>query len=424
VGSGASLAGFKLINGSTSDGDPFSSGGGAWCESPSATLSNCIVAENHPSGSGGGVYGGSLFRCTITNNFANQNGGGAEQSQLFHCIVAENMAGSTGGGTYNSQLQDCEVSGNNTYGNGAGVAYSDLRRCIVKSNSAGDGIRANGGGAWKSTLVDSVVLGNLLSIFSDGEGAGVSESTLTNCTVVANTTTYWTEIGFGGGACNSTLRNCIVVGNSAATGSNYHNCTIEYTCTTPLPEAGPGNFADAPTFVNMAAGDLRLSAGSPGINAGYSDHATMISDLQGYPRIMGGQVDVGAFEFLEGLSEFQEWLRNYGLPFHSQADHLDPDSDFMDNFAEWIAGTNPTNTASALRFSAPSRSPLGAVTLTWTSVTNRSYAIERASGLGSPSGFSLVQDDIPGLEEVTTFVDTNAPSGEACFYRIKVTRLP
>ena len=55
---GSALSGFTLSKGCTSWTDPVTqdqSGGAIWCESPSATVSNCVIAGNWAIASGGGV---------------------------------------------------------------------------------------------------------------------------------------------------------------------------------------------------------------------------------------------------------------------------------------------------------------------------------------------------------------------------------
>jgi hypothetical protein len=101
-------------------------------------------------------------------------------------------------------------------------------------------------------------------------------------------------------------------------GANYYAGevnTLNYCCTTPLPSGGSGNLTNAPLFVNSNAwSDLRLQAGSPGINAGNNSYAVGAVDLAGNPRIVGDTVDVGAYEWFAAALPLQftsaRWLTN------------------------------------------------------------------------------------------------------------------
>ena len=64
-----------------------------------------------------------------------------------------------------------------------------------------------------------------------------------------------------------------------------------------------GNLDLDPAFVNAGAGDLQLLPGSPAINAGDRSvlPPTLLTDLLGNPRIVGRNVDMGAYEWQGGV---------------------------------------------------------------------------------------------------------------------------
>ncbi len=217
------MVGFTLTNGFI-----FNLGGGVFCESTNAVLTNCVLTGNSaPLNFGGGAYGGTLNNCTLTGN-----------------------SGEVGGGAIYSTLNNCTLTGNSVY------ASRDCGLC-----------RAAGGGAYGCTL--------------------------NNCTITGNS---------GWGASGCTLNNCTVYFNSDPNGGNYDpSSTLNYCCTTPMPTSGVGNITNDPAFVNAAAGNYHLSSGSPCINAGDNAYVVGSTDLDGRPRIIGGTVDMGAYEYRELL---------------------------------------------------------------------------------------------------------------------------
>jgi len=228
---------------------------------------------------------------------------------------------------------------------------------------------------------------------------------------------------WGGGAWSSTLNNCIAYYNNAPNGPNFYwsvqsPSTLNYCCTTPLPTNGVGNITNAPLFVDYANGNLRLQSNSPCINAGNNAYVINSTDLDGRPSIVGGTVDMGAYEFQPGVSgAFIGWLLQYGLPTDGSADYADPDHDGMNNWQEWVCGTNPTDALSALRM--VSALPTGTTTtVTWQSVAGVNYFLQRSTNLASP--FTLLATNVVGQAGTTSCAVTNAAGAGPFFYRVGV----
>jgi len=219
------------------------------------TLTNGATrATGADDSQGGGVWGQSrlavVSNCVLLDNSADAAGGGAYRGTLNNCTLSENSA-ATGGGTFDSALNNCTLSGNSASFRGGGVADSSLNNCTLTGNSA-SGSPGLPGDQYQA-----------------------------------------------GGASVSTLNNCIAYGNSAETNAinNYGDyCTLNNSCTLPMPLGGAGNITNAPLFVS--ANNLHLHPGSPCINAGNNAYVMGTTDLDGNPRISEGTVDMGAYESL------------------------------------------------------------------------------------------------------------------------------
>jgi hypothetical protein len=220
---------------------------------------------------------------------------------------------------------------------------------------------------------------------------------------------------------NSTLTNCIVVNNSASSSVNYFtgDDTFDHCFTSPLPQAGIGNFDLDPLFINPT-NDFHLGSNSPCINAGVNSAVTTPTDVDGDPRIQRGTVDAGAYEFKSpGSLISYAWLDMYGLPTDGSADYADPDGDGMNNWQEWRCGTNPTNASSALRLLNPSFDGTN-ITVNWASVAGVTYFLQRSADTAASWQFVSIATNLPGQSGITAFADTNAPLGGASVYRVGV----
>jgi hypothetical protein len=327
------------------------------------------------------------------------NGGGTKQ-----CVSLTNGASLTGFTLTNGYTGD--------WGGGVACASTNafLMNCLIVGNSASNGL---GGGAYGSTLYNCTLTGNSAA-FANSLGGGACSCTLYNCTLSGN----GAESG-GGGAFGSTLYNCVVYFNTSSGATNCDSSSIlNYCCTTPLPTNGVGNITNAPLFVDSANGNLRLQSNSPCINAGNNAYVTTTIDLDGRPRIVGGTVDMGAYECQSpALLDFYNWLQTYELSTSASSVYLDSDGDGMNNWQEWVCGTNPTNRLSVLRLLSPSITGTK-VTVTWRSVVGVNYFLERSANPAAP--FTLLATNIVGQAGTTSYGDTNAAGKGPFFYRVGV----
>lgn len=474
LGDGALLIGFTLANGNTRTNHDlfFDKSGGGILASDSAVISNCVVTGcgSFDSMFGGGVYGGVLYNCTLSQNQAYGSpgsGGGAGFSALYDCNVISNTANSQGGGTYGCQLYRCTLFGNRSIGDtgtGGGADQSTLYACTVMSNSAergggvygcdafdstlsgnrGLGGDSGGGGAAGSQLRNCTISGNQAS----SDGGGVQNSSLTNCLLYGNSVTG--KYSYGGAASFSDLHSCTVVGNEAVdscggvsrgdkqvncivysnmapNNANYEDTFFEYSCSMPLP-AGTGNKAALPVFVAAGtgygsrhiAGNYRLQAASPCVNTGTNlAWMAMATDPDGKPRVIGGRVDMGAYEY-GTPTDFQRWLQAYGLATDGSADGADGDEDRFTNWQEWRTGTIPTNGLSYFCFDQSCIASEEGYVIWWPSITGRTYRVDGSTNLLANPAFQKLAGSITGQVDYTEYIDTGSTGRTVRFYRVGV----
>ncbi|GHV72478.1 hypothetical protein FACS1894201_01850 [Bacteroidia bacterium] len=310
--------------------DGFTITGGNADGSGAITVNSQLISQN----AGGGMYNDNssptLTNVTISWNSADEGGGmcnsGSSLPTLTNVTIIENSA-DEGGGMYNDNssptLTNVIISGNSADEGGgmcnSGSSLPTLTNVTISGNSAS----ASGGGMCNSgssspTLTNVTISGNSASASGGGMcNSGSSSPTLTNVTISGNSAS-----ASGGGMCNSgssspTLTNCIVWGNTASSGDNVDNDgssapTYAYSVVEGQTLAGTGNLdgtlsINDPLFVTwidptqlgwMATpdGDYRLLFNSPCIDAGDNTANTTLTDLAGFLRIVGIDIDMGAYE--------------------------------------------------------------------------------------------------------------------------------
>jgi parallel beta-helix repeat protein len=318
-------------------------GGGMSNEGGGQTVSNCIFRSNRAS-QGGGMHNNAsamVTNCLFTENHALSGGGMRNwggRPEIVNCLFTRNVADNRGGGIYNREsvaMTRRSTFHQNRADYGGGMYYYSqdilvaeaLAYCTFIGNRAED----SGGGVYNSTGFGALYLLNCL--FS-GNWAGSHGGAMashwyslpyfTNCTVVGNVAaTGGGIVNFEG--CKSTLCNCIVWGNRDAGGTNEsaqiytaasgEEFFVDYSCVQGWTGGwgGTGNIGDDPEFVREPSdggdgwgddldtpdvdegtdddyGDLRLSSGSPCIDAGDNGAQLltpefMPTDMDGQPRL-------------------------------------------------------------------------------------------------------------------------------------------
>jgi hypothetical protein len=110
------------------------------------------------------------------------------------------------------------------------------------------------------------------------------------------------------------------------------------------------------------------------------------------------------------------WERTYfGSASAAHPGTTDSDGDGLSDYAEFLAGTNPTNAASVVRFLAPAVQNTGVVRFEWATVPGRGY---RLSGSENLVSWNPVMDWVHANGSVFSFT-TNVTAG-TLFYRLEV----
>ncbi len=272
-----SLGNTRLSNVVVTDNDGTSGGGGIGGINGAIIVEDSVVHSNR-GGTGGGISkNGSLtiLNSTVRDNVASQSAGGISATGgVFiakNSTISGNTGVGTGGGIENTRemfLTNVTVSNNRSISQGGGGIYNaaiaTLTNCTVSNNTAA----VNGGG-----------------LFSQGS----TTVTLHN-TVIANST--------GGGDCRQ---------NTTVTFSASHSLVEDGGCgvvngvnnnRTGDPNLGPlADNGGATKTHALLPGSIAIDAGSNAL-AVDANNQPLTTDQRGagFPRILGGVVDMGAYE--------------------------------------------------------------------------------------------------------------------------------
>ena len=302
-------------NAASSTNNKTNNGGGVYLVF--TRLSNSLVSSNNilknPSpydgnssaSCGGGIYlykNAVVDSCEITDNgflTDSQNGAG-----IFIADYGEEAT------SYN----DLVVTNSYVHSNRAGVAiasdaqYSSISNNIV-ANNAGAGIYGYGNST-RARTINCLIYNNQSTGWGQSTNTGNSLNSIINSTVVNN------GIGISvGNSNNQVVSNCIVWGNNSNPSTINSNATVFNSAFSFTPPPGSGNFQidsdnslgpkfENPTStygINVAGWDTaswKLENFSPCIDMGDETQITPLTaiDLEANPRLIGCNVDLGAYE--------------------------------------------------------------------------------------------------------------------------------
>lgn len=260
---------------------------------------------------GGGISNDgqlTLSLVTITGNTALGGGGGGIANGPFGTLTltASTVAGNVsdladGGGIANAgtlTVNRSTISGNAvTFGNGGGIANSGTLTIEDSTLSGNSAVYGSGGGISNTSalsMLDDTVSGNT----ADVSGGGLDNEALQGGTVAMDNTIV------AGNTCTQDARTADVIDDADFDGSHLVGGsdligsgdlgTLSRTLAGVAPKLGPLQDNGGPTWTQAPL------AGSPALNAGDPSLVpdSMTTDQRGYghPRIVHGQVDIGAFE--------------------------------------------------------------------------------------------------------------------------------
>ncbi|BAY60356.1 polymorphic membrane protein [Calothrix brevissima NIES-22] len=242
------------------------SDGGGILNSGTLIATNSTISNN-TSGSGGGIYNFdtlTLINTTVSNNTASSSGGGilgngsSGSIALVNTTISGNSAGTAGGGIYTT---------------GGGVT-NILNNTITNNTVSGS---LGGGGIYGSVnLKNTIVAGNFNNYNNQGTGKDIQG------TVNGNN---YNLIGSLAGASGTVGTGTDIVNPNPGLGTLQNNggLTLTHALLPGSPAINAGNNSLIPVDTQDIDGDGNTTEPTP-------------YDQRGLTRVVGGTVDIGAFE--------------------------------------------------------------------------------------------------------------------------------
>jgi len=266
-----------------------------------SNITNSTFSNNSASRNGGAVFdSGIITNSTFSNNSSN-NGGAVYASHIINSTFSNNSA-KDGGAVYVSSVINSTFSNNSASNNGGAVYNSDS---VTNSTFFNNSSSRNGGAVYNSEYMTHVKITNSLFFNnSSATGGAIVNGTIINCTFVNNSALYRGGAFYGNGMIVNSIfyqnQNQVEVGEEANDIASGENLVIDYTLVNDIYGAvdlGTHFIMGEPRFVDADNGDFHLRSDSPAIDVGDDSVIELESDLDGNLRIVGGTIDLGAYEY-------------------------------------------------------------------------------------------------------------------------------
>jgi subtilisin family serine protease len=320
------LAGFTITNGYIAGSWYVGIGGAILCTNNSSpAITNCILKGNSAGWDGGGINNLSssptITNCTFISNSAIGNDGGGINNEISNPLIV-----------------NCSFIGNSAYDWGGAI------RNIFNCNP---------------TITNCAFIGN-----SSDDGGGMfyyyqSSPIITGCTFSGNLARNGNALACGVDSLSLPsdvqIANCILADGGIEI-QNFDNSVITITYSDVMGGwPGSSNINADPHFVGpgywdangtWVDGDYHLLPNSPCINTGDPNYVPEPNetDLDGLPRVIGGRIDMGAYEFnhqpvaVAGPNQtVYAWIDGADVNLDGSASY-DDDNDVLDYYWSWTIG--------------------------------------------------------------------------------------
>ncbi len=303
------------------------------------SVKNCVFQNNRSSGFGSAMMNNAAFggrcesefqNCIFQNNISGAEGGAVRNASAFggvcntkftFCQFIDNYSGAAGGGVFNDAV--------------TGVCNPVFTNCRFIRNTAG----TYGGGIYNlgksgnasPTITNCLFWGNkalsAAAVYCLGSENGNSSPRITNSVFYKNQAntcgSIYANANDTTGKSSPIILNCIIWGNIATTAPYIRSIEsypiLDYSIIDAPNETavyrdhvrGHGAcgahvlYNQNPLFADPDNGDFRVIPPSPAINSGIDSAVLNIGltvDLDSFPRIVDGRVDMGILEYNRAVS--------------------------------------------------------------------------------------------------------------------------